>query len=160
MRTFLAIELPSAVREQLLAVQVRLRALPALACFRWVPVENVHLTLRFLGETDQRQQQLITQEVQRMVDRQRPLSLAVGGAGTFPNFRAPNIIWLGVQGELAELAQFQAKLEQVAQQVGLAAETRPFSPLFTPSYPCAGAAGRSAPPTGASGSGATSGNCR
>jgi 2'-5' RNA ligase len=135
MRTFIAIELPVGVLGQIRAVQeqvqMHLRRLQIVDCFTWTPAEKTHITLRFLGETDPRQRALLAQGISEIVRTQAPFTLLLNGVGCFPSYQTPNIIWLGIQGDLDRLAQVQAAIEQVAQQAGFAPETRPFSPHLT-----------------------------
>ena len=63
MRTFIALEIPHAVKLQLQALQDRLKELPSLreqpSLLRWTNTQNMHLTLRFLGETEKSQRDLL-----------------------------------------------------------------------------------------------------
>jgi 2'-5' RNA ligase len=135
MRTFIAILLP----ENLLAWIARLQgtAQDALAAaqagraIRWTPPHNVHLTLRFLGETSPAQVQSIGAQLAELAQRGRPFDLQLRGLGCFPDYRQPRIIWAGLQGDLAALVQVQAQVERAAVAQGFAAEERSFQPHLT-----------------------------
>lgn len=135
MRTFIAIELPREVRDTIRQRQTRLRSIleqaGLAACFRWSAVESIHLTLRFLGETDTKQTERIEAGLGQAGRRSRPFSLCIGRTGCFPNFRQPNVLWLGVDGDLALLAELQRSIEGLAQSAGFEAEVRAFSPHLT-----------------------------
>ena len=135
MRTFIAIELPQEVQEAIRRRQTRLRSIleqaGLTACFRWSAVETIHLTLRFLGETDRSQSERIGAGLAQVGRRSRPFALCVGRTGCFPNFRQPNVLWLGIDGDLALLAGLQRSIEGLAQSAGFEAETRAFSPHLT-----------------------------
>jgi 2'-5' RNA ligase len=135
MRTFIAIELPVEVQGQIRLVQEQLQAhlrrLQIADCFTWTLPEKTHITLRFLGETDARQSASLAQGLAEIVYTHDSFTLCLSSVGCFPNYRAPNIIWLGIQGELDQLAKVQAPIEQLARQTGFAPETRPFSPHLT-----------------------------
>ncbi len=135
MRTFIAIELPSSIREAIRLRQQQLRAALTEAglggCFRWSATDNIHLTLRFLGETDRNQTERIAAGLAEIARRRQGFSLCVGGAGCFPNFRRPNVIWLGVDGQLEVLQAMQAAIEELVVAAGFEAESRGFSPHLT-----------------------------
>jgi len=135
MRTFIAIELPANVQKQVYPVQLQLQArlqdLQIARCIRWTPVTQIHLTLRFLGETNSIQQESLARQLKQVTLRQAAFSLALGGIGCFPDFRKPSVVWLGVGGELERLQQLQAQIERLAQTAGFVAEKRPFSPHLT-----------------------------
>ena len=103
---------------------------------------NLHLTLRFLGETDDAQRARVHAGLAAATAEQASLRLAVNGLGCFPNFRRPNIVWLGFQGDVRRLGQLQTQIEAAVQAAGFAAEARAFSPHLT-----IGRAQRSASPT-------------
>lgn len=135
MRAFIAIELPVAAQQHVgrvqQEVQERLVQAGAQPCFKWAPPANAHLTLRFLGETAEHQRDRIVQGLATLCAQERVFSLSLSGLGCFPNFRAPRIIWQGIQGDLPALARLQAPVEALARTVGFAAEERPFSPHLT-----------------------------
>jgi 2'-5' RNA ligase len=135
MRSFIAVELPDAiqqnVRQRQRQVQADLAQRSLTKLFNWTPVEKVHLTLRFFGETDERQAAALPVELEKVAQHSAPIKLMLTSLGCFPNPRQPRIIWLGMQGDLAALAALQAKIETLAQGLGFAPETRPFSPHLT-----------------------------
>ncbi len=135
MRTFIAIELPAIVRAQVTLLQNQLRAQlrthHIANCFSWTAPEKIHLTLRFLGETTEAQCAQLAQGLAPIVAQQPPMHLALQGMGCFPNFRSPNVLWLGISGALAELGRLQMQVEHLAQASGFAAERRPFAPHLT-----------------------------
>lgn len=135
MRTFIAILLP----ENLLAridrlqrsAQDALAAAQAGRAIRWTPPHNVHLTLRFLGETSPAQVQSIGAQLAELAQRGRPFDLQLRGLGCFPDYRQPRIVWVGLQGDLAALIEVQAQVERAAVAQGFAAEERSFQPHLT-----------------------------
>jgi 2'-5' RNA ligase len=135
MRTFIAIELPTPIREAVRLRQQQLRAALKEAglegCFRWSAMDNIHVTLRFLGETDRGQTERIAAGLAEIARRRQGFSLCVGGMGCFPNFRRPNVLWLGVDGQMEALQAMQAAVEELVVAAGFEAETREFSPHLT-----------------------------
>ena len=134
-RAFIAIELPQELRERLArlqrALQQELQRELGQELFRWTPPENLHLTLRFLGQTSPSQQETVTAGLRTIAQDRQPLSLALQGLGIFPSPSRPRVIWVGLGGALAELARLQEAVEQLAQEAGFQAESRGFSPHVT-----------------------------
>jgi 2'-5' RNA ligase len=135
LRTFIAVELPHSVQSAIAAeqarVQAHLRQAGAPACLRWTAPGNIHLTLRVLGETTPAQRAALTQELGQSAPAWPALHLAVGKLGCFPTLRAPRVVWLGVDGELEQLAKMQAEVETLVQAAGFPGEERAFSPHLT-----------------------------
>lgn len=135
MRTFIAIELPAPMRDHLTTVQQQLQrdlhraGIPD--CFNWVAPEKIHLTLRFLGETTAQQVSALKQGLARLLSQQNPFQLTLQTVGAFPHFRRPNVLWIGMGGELAPLQAVQQQIEALVQQVGFAPEDRRFTPHLT-----------------------------
>src|SRR5450759_970790 len=95
-RTFIAIELPQAILDQLSEIQARLKsALPGSAV-RWVKPDGVHLTLKFLGQIPDDQIELIASSLKAGVAGHQPFTVEVSGAGCFPTVQRPRVIWIGV----------------------------------------------------------------
>lgn len=135
MRTFIAIELPVAIQHHVRTVQQMLQdqlaQLRIPPCFNWTPSANIHLTVRFLGETDEQQRTFLAHELAALCAQHMAFSLVVHGVGCFPNFRAPRVVWQGIQGDLPALARLHAPVETLARSIGFASEERPFSPHLT-----------------------------
>tara|TARA_R110002051_G_scaffold228029_1_gene290245 strand:+ start:13156 stop:13695 length:540 start_codon:yes stop_codon:yes gene_type:complete len=123
-RLFTAIGLPDSVREPLLALQ---SGLPGAS---WRPRENLHLTLRFFGEVDERKAEDLDFELAKITASGFDLTLK--GAGWFGRLE-PHALWIGVEAA-AELLALQTKCERAAQRAGLAAEPRKFLPHVTLAY--------------------------
>lgn len=135
MRTFIAIELPANVKRRVNERQRQLQQLldehAASTAFRWTPAGNLHLTLRFLGETSEAQRQQVEAALTTIVSVAPLFHLAVQATGAFPNLRKPNILWLDFVGDLAVLAPLQRRIELAVQQAGFAPDERAFTPHLT-----------------------------
>jgi 2'-5' RNA ligase len=135
MRTFIAIELPHPVQKQInqlqMQLQTRLRDRQSAQSITWTFVTKIHLTLRFLGETNQAQHEIISHRLTQVTMNQPAFQLSLGALGCFPNFREPNVVWLGLQGELAKLEHLQKQIEQFAREADFVPENRPFAPHIT-----------------------------
>lgn len=137
MRIFVALDIPADVRRAIGGMISRLR--DAARGARWVRVEGVHLTLKFIGEISVERIAAIEEALRGVrIAAPRvsspPLAAAIDakfrGAGFFPNERHPRVFWAGVEASpnLAELAR--AVDAQLA-PLGIAAETREFRPHLT-----------------------------
>lgn len=124
LRLFAAISLPDSVRDPLLALQA---GLPGAS---WRPRENLHLTLRFFGDINERQAEDLDFELGKITASSFDLTLK--GAGWFGRLE-PRALWIGVEADAALLA-LQAKCERAARRAGLAAEPRNFLPHVTLAY--------------------------
>jgi len=127
MRLFVAFDLPSAVRNALATLVQRLK--PECRAARWVRPESMHVTLKFLGETDPQQLPLIRAALEPIRTTQ-PVAMDFRVLGFFPNEFKPRVLWCGVQAT-PNLAELAAAVEQALEPLGFARETRTFSPHLT-----------------------------
>lgn len=135
LRTFVAVELSAAAKRQVQEIQRLLRqALESEQLsdlFRWTSADNLHLTLRFLGDTTGAQQAHLEGALAELAHVCPAFHLSVRRPGAFPNLRKPNIIWLDFAGQLHLLASLQAQIERAAQGAGFGCEERAFVPHLT-----------------------------
>lgn len=131
-RLFVALEPPEPVRRRIAAVAEELRRAAGRAdAVRWVPPENVHLTLQFLGAVPEERLPAVEAALRAAAADGGPLSLSLRGAGGFPNARRPRVVWAGVEGDVAPLAALVAGLGARLAKLGFPPEDRPFSPHLT-----------------------------
>jgi len=126
MRLFTGIDLPVELNRSLARLVERLRP---TARIKWSPPANFHITTKFIGEwPESRLAELV--EVLRTIPPRPAVEIKVGGLGWFPNQRAPRVFWVGVDGgdALKELAR---ETDQALQRLGIAVESKPFSPHLT-----------------------------
>ncbi len=128
-RLFIAAELPAAVKEALVAAQELLRR--EHPPVRWVAAEAMHLTLRFLGETDVQLRPALGAAIRASLSGQPALRMQLTSAGAFPNLRRPNVVWAGVGGATAALEGVATALEAELEALGLPREARPFRAHLT-----------------------------
>jgi 2'-5' RNA ligase len=128
-RLFIAAELPASISDALLATQARLRR--AAPPVKWVAPEAMHLTLRFLGETDVQLLPPLGTALRAALAGHSAISLQLTSAGAFPNIRRPSIVWVGVGGATAALEQAVAALEAQVVPLGFPPEQRPFRAHLT-----------------------------
>jgi len=128
MRLFIAINLPSAIREDLYADVEPLRT--ASKGIRWVASSALHVTLKFLGEQDERVVAEVRTVLESVAHRHAPLSVETTGLGAFPNFRRPRVVWVGMTGETA-LRALSRDIDQGLASLGIPPETRTFQAHLT-----------------------------
>jgi 2'-5' RNA ligase len=128
-RAFLAIDLPGEVRGEITAIQAGLK--DALEGVRWTRSEGIHLTLKFFGDIDNATIGSISDIVGKRTKGFGLLSLAMGRMGAFPNPGRARVLWLGVEGDIENLAFLQGSMEEDFEALGFAKETRSFKPHLT-----------------------------
>ncbi len=129
MRVFVAVELPEDVREAVHRGTVRLRQ--ANRDVRWVPAGNMHLTLKFLGDIDDRRLALVKTAVASVSADQLPFDLSLGEVGAFPTLRRPRVVWIAIRGATDALAALAQRLDGLLQEVGFPGESRPYRAHLT-----------------------------
>ena len=128
MRTFIAIELPQEIKSALSNIQAELKQ--AHADVKWVKPENIHLTLKFLGEIDETLVEKICAILEGIARQNTPFNLSLSNLGAFPKLNYPRVIWIGVTNDqpVVKIAQ---EIEKEAVEIGLPRESRPFSSHIT-----------------------------
>jgi 2'-5' RNA ligase len=132
-RLFVAIPIPPPVREAITAVVDSVRAAgdPAVRDVRWVRLDGLHLTLRFLGPTDEERVADTAAAVERTARSVDPFDVVIAGGGAFPSVARPRALWLGVADGGAELGATAAKLDDALAEVGWPREERAFRAHLT-----------------------------
>jgi 2'-5' RNA ligase len=126
-RSFVALDLPDAQRQQLAAhLADCARVAPA---YRWVEPDSLHLTLRFLGHLEPDVLELVRDALVRV--RRPPFVLELGGRGTFGPRPAPRVVWLGLRRGRDECAGLAAAVETACRAAGVDADPRGFRPHVT-----------------------------
>jgi RNA 2',3'-cyclic 3'-phosphodiesterase len=128
MRLFFAIELPPPPREHLLRVMDAARILALRAS--WTRPQNLHLTLRFLGEVPDAQTPPVC-ELGRNLARPGALRLACDELVFLPSAERARVISVGLGGDMAPLMRFQGEIEAACRQLGYVAEVRPYAAHIT-----------------------------
>jgi 2'-5' RNA ligase len=128
-RTFIAIELPPEIKEAMAGVQAELKK--SDADVGWVRPEGVHLTLKFLGDVEEKKVAELGDALAERLKGETPFILQAKGIGTFPTPKAPRVVWLGVEGEVARLSALADKVESVCAGLKFPKEDRPFKAHLT-----------------------------
>jgi 2'-5' RNA ligase len=130
-RTFIAIELPANVRAQIAQHIQGLRQQNPDVRASWVREENLHLTLKFLGDVPVDAIQEPSTAAASAAAAMGPLALSIFGCGAFPPHGQPKVLWIGIEDEQRNLIQLQQKLEDECARLGFPRESRPFHPHLT-----------------------------
>jgi 2'-5' RNA ligase len=130
-RAFVAIGLGEELKRTLLAVQRQLQAAPAARIVRWVAPENMHLTLKFLGDVETTRVPTCTTALHQSATGLAPFRLMARGLGCFPSTSRPNVIWVGLHGEATRAMELARRIEEAFATLGFPREARPFSPHLT-----------------------------
>jgi RNA 2',3'-cyclic 3'-phosphodiesterase len=132
-RAFVALNFPERVRQELWDALAPLRQRREKLPVKWVPPENIHLSLKFLGDVEEtRAPELRTalQQVAGSGTESRPLTLEIAGFGVFPDYHRPHVLWAGVTAEPG-LELLQHGIEQAFAPLGFPTEARAFRPHVT-----------------------------
>ncbi len=129
MRVFIGNEISEAIKAELIRLRAELRQ--AEAEVTWTKPENVHLTLRFLGEIEERRLDELKQLCAETAAEFQPFTLRLKDTGYFPNFRQPRVLWVGLAGEMEVAKQLQKQLDAELIARGFNQEDKPFKPHLT-----------------------------
>lgn len=128
-RAFVAANLDSGLKAALARVQDRLKA--TRADVGWVRPENLHLTLKFLGQVEEGRLGIIGDVIAAAATGCGPIRLVFEGLGAFPSPRAARVVWIGLSHGAEALAELQARVEAGLESLGFAREGRPFTAHLT-----------------------------
>jgi RNA 2',3'-cyclic 3'-phosphodiesterase len=129
-RAFIAIELPPKVQDCLEQVSSQLKDQLGEKIVRWVPVENIHLTLKFFGDVSVKNLKVLQEIINAEAASQKKMEISIGRLGAFPKIRRPRVIWIGVESP-PELLALQRGVESRTTKVGYPPDEREFSPHLT-----------------------------
>lgn len=130
LRAFIAIELPQHLQEAIEKQTTRLRQVLGTDLIRWVPAQNMHLTLKFLGDIASTHVDFLKQLLTREATQHSQFDLQIGGLGSYPNSRRPRVLWVGLHAP-ANLTSLQKSIEAGTTRLGYEQEERAFSPHLT-----------------------------
>jgi 2'-5' RNA ligase len=129
LRAFIAVEIPSGIREAVSTATAPLQKKTG-SIVRWVPVTNMHLTLKFLGDVSPTNVEMLSEMLRSEADLFYCFDLRLNGLGSFPNLKRPRVIYIGIQAP-AMLEALQRGIESASRRLGYESEERGFSPHLT-----------------------------
>jgi 2'-5' RNA ligase len=124
LRLFIAIEIPNDIKAQIAEVVQKLRSIPADV--KWEHTDKLHITLKFLGDTNADLLPQINTTLQRCAETAMPFIVSYEALGCFPSKREPKIIWIGVQDRSSLLHNLAGSLDTALTLVGFKREERRF----------------------------------
>jgi 2'-5' RNA ligase len=131
LRTFIAVAASAEVRGAAVKLMNRLRVSPAAANVKWVAPENLHWTLQFLGDVDDRDIPEVCQAVAAAAGECTIFDIEARGAGAFPTVDRPRILWIGAGEGSREMTVLHAAVERRLKKRGYRGEERRFVPHIT-----------------------------
>ena len=128
-RAFIAAELPDNIIADLRLLAKDIRDLGINA--RWVRPENIHITLKFLGEINPAVIEKTGNVLRETAGEYTPIKLKAKGMGVFPGIKRPRVIWAGLSEQTGKLIEMQKTLEENLEISGFPRETRAFKAHLT-----------------------------
>jgi len=128
-RLFIALPLPQEVEIELDRLLALLR--PKGPDVKWVPAKNIHLTVKFLGDTDEKLVSKIKAEIDDVSSQYQPFETALDQVGGFPNLQRPRVIWVGVSQELEAARKMAHQVDLKMRELRFEKEKRPFKAHLT-----------------------------
>lgn len=124
MRLFIALDIPEEARSLLAAIVEEHRGdLPEA---RWVKAENLHITLKFIGDYEEEKLDRLSNEIRKTAALGSSFRAALGGCGGFPSSRKARVLWVGMRDGQEEAAVMAGKLDSRLEKAGVERESRPF----------------------------------
>ena len=128
MRTFVAVFPPPGLREEVLA---KARRLSLRGRVRWSRPENVHLTLKFLGDVREEVLTSLCAALEEVCERHATFETGLAGFGAFPSVRRAQILWVGIGAGSDEMRSLTTDLDAALAPLGFEREKRPYTPHLT-----------------------------
>jgi 2'-5' RNA ligase len=128
-RAFIAVCLDEPARAAVAAEIERLR--PLSRAVAWVPPQNLHLTLKFLGDQSDGRLAEALHGIEEVAAGRAPFSLTLHGVGAFPGMERPRILWVGVAEGALEVRALQAEVEAAFARRMFAPESHAWHPHLT-----------------------------
>ncbi len=128
-RSFIAVDIPEAVRENLDGLLGKLKT--NQADVKWVKSKSIHITLKFLGDVEEMQLPQIKEIMGNVAKNIQPFTVSIEGTGAFPNDRRPRVLWVGVRKGSETLIRLAADIDSQLAAIGFEREKQSYSPHLT-----------------------------
>lgn len=129
-RVFIAFDFSEDIYSALDRITIDLKKQLEGLPIRWVPIHNIHLTIKFLGNIPSNELDKLNNLLFEISNTIPSFKISLFGSGTFPSYQRPRVIWIGLKSPPA-LEEFQRQLEERTSSQGFQAEKRKFSPHIT-----------------------------
>ena len=130
-RAFIAIDLPDDVRDALSEAQALLKRAHTAVKVSWTKIDNLHLTLQFLGYVEEEAIAKIGAGLEAVAGQQTRFELPVAGAGAFPSAKRPRVLWVGCDDQAGNLKALAHGVQAAMEPLGFASEHREFAGHLT-----------------------------
>jgi RNA 2',3'-cyclic 3'-phosphodiesterase len=129
LRLFTAVDIPEEIREVISGAVQNLQE--EVEGVRWVKSQNLHLTLKFIGNFETEKLERLIQEIQTVAERSARFTAALGGCGAFPSTKKARIVWIGMTNGGDEAGIIARKIDKRLERLGVEREDRSFSSHLT-----------------------------
>lgn len=129
LRAFIAVELPKEAVSFAVSIQDAMKSYGLN--IRWVKPENIHVTLKFLGDVDWDMKRKVEDALVHAVKEYSPMQFSIRGMGVFPGVKRPKVVWCGLNGDTSSLSDLYGRLEAAFVDMGFSREKRPFKSHVT-----------------------------
>lgn len=128
-RTFIAVPVP----EPLFNLREKLKATISekTGKMRWLRKDQIHLTVKFLGDTTEDSINDVRHVMQKVADEFKPFNISIQKTGCFPKIERPRVMWIGVSGELDKLYQLVEKIQKKLNPLGFPKDEKKYHPHIT-----------------------------
>ena len=130
LRTFIAVDIPSHLQQIILQKSKPLRDALGTSLVRWVAPQNLHLTLKFLGDVSPANVEMLTQMLSTQADLVQAFDIPIHGLGAFPSSKRPRVLFVGLRAPAALEALYRG-IESACARLGYKPESHDFSPHLT-----------------------------
>ena len=128
-RTFISVPVP----EPLFNLQKKLKVTISekIGKIRWLHKDQIHLTIKFLGDTTEDSINDVRHVMQKVADEFKPFNISIQKTGCFPKIERPRVMWIGVSGELDKLYQLVEKIQKKLNPLGFPKDEKKYHPHIT-----------------------------
>ncbi len=130
MRTFVAVDFPKEILNKIQEITNTLKSQTPNEALKWVSTDNLHLTVKFLGEIPTETLSKVKTIITDTLNDQPAFDIDVEGLGMYPHARKPRVIWLGISNG-KPLIDIHQKLDEALQTVNIKPDRRDFTPHLT-----------------------------
>jgi len=122
-RIFIAVDVSDEIKKEVAGyINLLTNRFPNLRV-NWEKAEKLHLTLKFLGKTDESLLEKLKEKIGKDIEIVENFQLRINGSGVFPNIRNPRVIWLGVEEQSGRLFKLQNLIEKGCAELGFETES-------------------------------------
>lgn len=129
MRSFLAFELPEPIKDVVSRVSGEMKKTPLDV--RWVKVDNIHLTIVFMGSIRADLPDHMGPLIGKICRNFGPFPISLKGVGVFSNRRNPRVLWIGLDGDTERMSRFRDAMQKDLEPFGIKEEKKRFNPHLT-----------------------------